>query len=85
MLKYASNDQVHQKYRMKQMPELFEVQKTALKEGALMSTLSGSGSTLFSMAYTDDSRNLEKALKNKFPHFRVFVVDFDNTGVKIEL
>jgi homoserine kinase len=85
MLKHASNDQVHQKYRMKQMPELFDVQKTALKEGALMSTLSGSGSTLFSMAYTDDSRNLEKALKNKFPHFRVFVVDFDNTGVKIEL
>ncbi|MCT7909380.1 homoserine kinase [Arcobacter lacus] len=85
MLKHASNDQVHQKYRMKQMPELFDVQKTALKEGALMSTLSGSGSTLFSMAYTDDSRNLEKALKSKFPHFRVFVVDFDNTGVKIEL
>ena len=42
MLKYASLDQVHQKYRMKQMPELFDVQKTALKEGALMSTLSGS-------------------------------------------
>lgn len=85
MLKYASNDQVHQKYRMRQMPELFEVQKTALKEGALMSTLSGSGSTFFSMAYLDDSSNIEKALKNRFPHFKVFVVDFDNSGVKIEL
>ena len=26
MLKHASFDQVHQKYRMKQMPELFDVQ-----------------------------------------------------------
>ncbi|MFW3398487.1 homoserine kinase, partial [Aliarcobacter butzleri] len=77
MVKYASNDQAHQKFRMKQMPELFEVQKTAFKEGALMSTLSGSGSTLFSMAYTDDSRKLEKGLKNKFPHFRVFGGDFE--------
>ena len=85
MLKYASNDQVHQKYRMKQMPELFDVQKTALKEGALMSTLSGSGSTLFSIAYADDSKNLEKVLKLKFPHFRVFITDFDNTGVRIEI
>jgi len=29
------------------MPELFEVQKIALESGALMSTLSGSGSTFF--------------------------------------
>jgi homoserine kinase len=69
MLKYASFDQIHQKYRMKQMPELFDVQKTALKEGALMSTLSGSGSTLFSIAYVDDSKNLEKVLKLEISSF----------------
>ena len=85
MLKHASFDQIHQKYRMKQMPELFDVQKTALKEGALMSTLSGSGSTLFSMAYVDDSKNLEKALKLRFPHFKVFTADFDNVGVRVEI
>ena len=85
MLKHASFDQVHQKYRMKQMPELFDVQKTSLKEGALMSTLSGSGSTLFSMAYADDSKNLEKALKLRFPHFKVFTADFDNGGVRVEI
>lgn len=85
MLKYASQDVIHQKYRMKHMPELFDVQKTALKEGSLMSTLSGSGSTLFSIAYNDDSKRIELALKNKFPHFKVFTVDFDNQGVKIEI
>ena len=85
MLRTASMDKVHQKYRMKQMPELFEVQKTALRSGALMSTLSGSGSTLFSICFADDVKRLEKALKQKFSHFRVIISDFDNIGVKIDL
>lgn len=85
MLRTASMDKVHQKYRMKQMPELFDVQKTALKSGALMSTLSGSGSTLFSICFADDAKKIEKALKNRFSHFKVFSTDFDNVGVKIDL
>ncbi|MBL3519774.1 homoserine kinase [Arcobacter lanthieri] len=85
MLKYASQDVIHQKYRMKHMPELFEVQKTSLKSGSLMSTLSGSGSTLFSIAYSEDAPKIEQSLKEKFAHFRVFTVDFDNYGVKIEI
>lgn len=84
MLRTASLDKVHQKYRMKQMPELFEVQKTALKHGALMSTLSGSGSTLFSIVYFEDAKKLERELKSKFPHFKVFITGFDNNGVVIE-
>jgi homoserine kinase len=51
LLKIASKDMLHQTRRMKQMPELFAVQKTALANGALMSTLSGSGSTFFNLAY----------------------------------
>ena len=85
MLRTASLDKVHQKYRMKQMPELFDVQKTALRSGALMSTLSGSGSTLFSICFADDAKRIEKALRNRFSHFKVFTSDFDNTGVKIDL
>jgi len=85
MLKYASQDVVHQKYRMRQMPELFEVQKISLKNGSLMSTLSGSGSTLFSIVYSEDAFKVEQALKKKFTHFRVFTLDFDNYGIKIEI
>lgn len=85
MLRYASADVIHQKYRMKHMPELFDVQKTALKSGALMSTLSGSGSTLFSLAYSDDANKVEQALKEKFSHFKVFTTDFDNYGVRVEI
>ncbi len=84
MLRTASLDKFHQKYRMKQMPELFEVQKTSLRAGALMSTLSGSGSTLFSMCYAEDAKKIETKLREKFPHFKVFISGFDNYGVRVE-
>ena len=85
MLKVASLDKFHQKYRMKQMPELFDVQKTSLKNGSLMSTLSGSGSTLFSLAYNDDAQRIERELKKKYPHFRVLTRGFDNDGIVVDI
>jgi len=84
MLKKASKDRFHQYYRMKQMPELFAVQKVALRNGALMSTLSGSGSTFFNIAYAKDAQRLVKKLQDNFPHFRIFSCDFDNDGISIE-
>jgi len=81
LLKIASKDRLHQTRRMKQMPELFEVQKTALEKGALMSTLSGSGSTFFSLCYSDDAPKVHKALEEKFPKYRVFTRTLDNYGV----
>ena len=84
MLKKASKDRFHQYYRMKQMPELFAVQKTALRNGALMSTLSGSGSTFFNIAYNRDAPRLVKKLQDSFPHFKIFSCDFDNSGVIVE-
>jgi homoserine kinase len=84
MLKKASKDRFHQYYRMKQMPELFAVQKVALRNGALMSTLSGSGSTFFNMAYNKDMPRLLKKLQENFPHFKIFSCDFDNIGIKVE-
>jgi len=84
MLKRASKDRVHQYYRMKQMPELFAVQKVALRNGALMSTLSGSGSTFFNLAYGKDAVRLSKKLEENFPHFKIMICDFDNNGVIVE-
>lgn len=85
MLRVASLDKIHQNYRMKQMPELFEVQKIALDNGALMSTLSGSGSTMFNVVYSKQSKRLEESLKSKFPHFKVFTCGFDNSGIKVDI
>ena len=84
LLKEASNDRIHQYYRMKQMPELFAVQKVAFRNGALMSTLSGSGSTFFNIVMNDDLKDLVNALKENFPQFRVVTCDFNNTGVQVE-
>ncbi|MEO1953931.1 MAG: homoserine kinase [Campylobacterales bacterium] len=84
MLKLASQDRFHQKARMKQLPELFSVQKVAYESGALMSTLSGSGSTFFSMAYDDDAHMIANRLSQKFPDFIVKILDFDNSGLIIE-
>ena len=84
MLKKASKDRFHQYYRMKQMPELFAVQKVALRNGALMSTLSGSGSTFFNIVYEKDATRLVKKLQENFPHFKTMVCDFDNNGVIVE-
>jgi homoserine kinase len=84
LLKIASQDRMHQLYRMNIMPELFEVQKLALSNGALMSTLSGSGSTFFSMTHEDNAKNLAKKLRAKFPNFYVGIYDFDNKGVIVK-
>ena len=84
MLKKASKDRFHQYYRMRQMPELFAVQKVALRNGALMSTLSGSGSTFFNIAYSKDVKRLVKKLEENFPHFKILTCDFDNNGIVVE-
>ena len=84
MLKIAAKDKFHQDIRMKAMPILFEVQKCALENGALMSTLSGSGSTFFNMVYEDDANRLKKVLEEKFPQFEIKILDFDNEGLTIK-
>jgi homoserine kinase len=57
------------------------VQKVALKHGALMSTLSGSGSTFFNLVYEKDADKMAEALQRRFPQFRVFTLALDNSGV----
>lgn len=84
MLRIASKDRFHQRQRMKMLPELFTVQKLAYEHGALMSTLSGSGSTFFSMCYDEDAEKLHEKMEQRFPDFVVKTLDFDNSGLKIE-
>lgn len=81
MLRLATQDRFHQKIRMKLLPELFTVQKLAYENGALMSTLSGSGSTFFNMVYDVDAEKLANLLQQKFPDFTVKALDFDNNGL----
>lgn len=82
-LRLASKDKLHEMKRMKALPELFEVQKFALENKALMSTLSGSGSSFFSLAYKDDAQILAQKMSEKFNKFSVLSLKFDNNGFKI--
>ena len=81
LLRIASKDKLHQARRMKMMPELFDVQKVALKHGALMSTLSGSGSTFFNLAYDKDAEKIAQALQASFPNLGYLHSALDNNGV----
>ena len=82
-LRLASKDKLHEFKRMKNLPELFEVQKFALENNALMSTLSGSGSSFFSLAYKDEALSLAHKMQDKFKDFRVECLEFDNNGFEI--
>ena len=83
MLRSASKDRFHQYYRMKQMPELFAVQKVALENGALMSTLSGSGSTFFNMGFKEDVEKIKGVLRKEFPNYFIRSYQFDNQGSRV--
>jgi len=80
-LKIAAKDKLHQDRRMAMMPELYKVQKIAMENGAIMSTLSGSGSTFFTLCYEDDANKIASKLKKSFNEFKILVCDLDNYGV----
>lgn len=83
LLTLASKDLLHQTRRMQNLPELFEVQKFALENKALMSTLSGSGSSFFNLVYKDEAKYLTQKMEQKFKDFRIICLEFDNEGFKI--
>ena len=83
LLKFVGDDKIHQDLRMNLFPALFSVRKEAMKNGALMSVLSGSGSSFISICYRDDSARIASALAKKFIDFRVLDLEFDNNGISI--
>jgi len=82
LLRIAAKDRFHQKIRMKMLSELFSVQKMAMDNGALMSTLSGSGSTFFNLCYQDDAELISTKLQAQFPNFMVKSLELDNDGLR---
>lgn len=80
LLRLACKDVMHEERRMNTLSELFEVRKMAYENNALMSSLSGSGSSFLNIVYADDAKNLQKKLSEKFSDFRVEILDFDNDG-----
>lgn len=84
LLKIGANDRLHERQRMEQMPILFKVREVSYANKSLLSTLSGSGSTFFNIAYKKDVNTLMNALKNEFSEYQVLSFDFDNNGFFIQ-
>ncbi|KAA6226262.1 MULTISPECIES: homoserine kinase [unclassified Campylobacter] len=83
LLRLASKDRLHEMRRMKNLPQLFEVQKFALENRALMSTLSGSGSSFFSLVFKDETTYFAQKMQDKFKDFKVICLEFNNKGFEI--
>lgn len=83
LLRLAAKDMMHEELRMQSLPELFNVRKIAYENGALMSTLSGSGSTFLNIAHKSDAQILKDRLANNFKSFRVEILSFDNFGFSV--
>ena len=83
LLKVVGDDKIHQDLRMGLFPALFSVRKEAMKNGALMSVLSGSGSSFLNICYRDDAPKIAGILAKKFSEFRVLDLEFDNNGISI--
>lgn len=81
LLKLVNEDRLHQDKRMALYPVLFSIRKEAHQNGALLSVLSGSGSSFLNICYKDNANSLKNALESKFPNFRVLILDFDNIGI----
>ena len=83
LLRLASLDALHQSTRMKNLPALFKVQKLALEKGALMSVLSGSGSSFLNIIYKNEAKTLAQKLQGEFKDFEIKIMEFDNKGFEI--
>ena len=83
LLRLASIDALHQSTRMKNLPALFKVQKLALENGALMSVLSGSGSSFLNVICKNEAKNLAQKLQGEFKDFEIKIIEFDNKGFEI--
>lgn len=83
LLRACAVDKMHEDARMKAVPELFKVRELAYQNGALLSTLSGSGSSFFSLVHKSDAKKLESLLASEFSSFSVNTYELDNEGVGI--
>lgn len=83
-LRAACIDKMHEDVRMSALPELFKVREIAYANGALMSTLSGSGSSFFNMTFERDAKRLKDIFEREFTGFKVEIYEFNNDGFYIE-
>ncbi|MFJ7753039.1 homoserine kinase [Peribacillus muralis] len=74
------SDRFHQPYREELVPHLTLIEEIVLQEGGFGTALSGAGPTVLSLASTEKSAAVLKALKLAFPAYVVKELQIDNEG-----
>lgn len=87
LLNVAFDDKLHQPYRAKLIPGMYDVFESAKKAGAYGVALSGSGSTIFAICSKKRIEIVAKNMQSTFKKYKinstVKVCKFDNEGTKI--
>lgn len=84
LLKEAFEDRVHQPYRAQLLPEFFQVVGSCVGAGAIGGWLSGSGSTVLSLASDQTSAEaVANELKKTDYTGRIEILEPDNSGYQV--
>ena len=84
----AVTDVIAEPYRADLIPQFYKVKEAALENGAIASSISGSGPSIFALSKGSRScRDIAKAMSKKFSAAKinsdVFISAINNTGVKV--
>lgn len=86
-LRIASDDRLHQPYRLKFIDGAQDIFNLAYECGAYAAFISGAGPTLMAMINVTDisfKAKAEKELSKKFPHWKLTMLDCDEDGAFVE-
>ncbi|SNX53604.1 homoserine kinase [Thermoanaerobacterium sp. RBIITD] len=87
MLKFASQDMLHQVYRKEFIPEMYYVIEAALKGGAYAAFLSGAGPTMMAIVNDEKVEDVMESVKSVYDErnlpFQVYNLKCDNVGACI--
>ncbi|WP_409290111.1 homoserine kinase [Peribacillus sp. SCS-37] len=77
-------DLFHQPYRRQLVPHLEEVERAALKAGAIGTALSGAGPTVICLVEKYKAQSAVSELKSAFPACEVLLLEIDHDGSQVK-
>ncbi|HNW92234.1 MAG TPA: homoserine kinase [bacterium] len=86
MLRYAMEDALHQRYRARRIPGLYDVVRAAVNAGACGAALSGSGPTMIALCDHNPqpvAMAMQRAFTRRGVTSRCLTVAIDNHGVRV--
>ncbi|HHW57147.1 MAG TPA: homoserine kinase [Clostridia bacterium] len=87
LLKIASQDMLHQKYRSKLIPEMYSCFDKALEAGAYSVFLSGAGPTIMAIASIDNAKKVAKEVATVYERdnidYKIYELRCENNGAQV--